>query len=207
MTKKATAEKKTTRKKKSSQEEIGEIQQLDLISGEYFTVKDEPEVNMDDYKIKKMGPFDLLDMMFTHPEKFDALPDDQLEQFAFLLNRRFAIKYPMQAAQFSKMGINLAWPLRSWALFVRRVEGTGRVPRFLYTSAGKKEKSKVGIDAFEEDVLVDYMKRYNLSRKDFKDMLQFFNDETVAHVEQYFKLNSKSEQKKMFKTGKSAADI
>ena len=204
MAKKATTEKKT-RKKKAS-DEIGEIQQMNLISGEYFTVTDEPEVNMDDYRIKKMGPFEVLDMMFTQPEKFDALSDEQLEQFAFLLNRRFAIKYPMQAAQFSKMGVNLAWQLRSWALFVRRVEGTGRVPRFLYASAGKKEKFKVGIDAFDDEVLVEYMKRYNLSRNDFKDMLQFFNDETVAHVEQYFKMNSKSEQKKMFKSGKNQVD-
>jgi hypothetical protein len=33
---------------------------------------------MDEYKIKKIGPFEVLDMMFRNPQQFDSLPDDQL---------------------------------------------------------------------------------------------------------------------------------
>ena len=193
MAKKATTTKRTSKKSQQS-----DIQELNLLTGEYFVSKPE-EDNMDEFKIKKLGPFDILDMMFKEPQRFDALPDTQLEQFAFILNRRFALKYPMQAAQFSKMGINQAWVLRSWAIFLRRVEGTRSVPRFLYTKKAEESK-KIGIDAFDDELIRDYMKRYELSKADFKDMLQFFNEETIAHVERFFKINSKAEQKKMFKS-------
>ena len=201
MAKKATTTKRAS--KKTTQE--ADYQELNLLTGEYFTNKPE-EDNIDEFKIKKMGPFELLDMMFKEPEKFDALPDETLEQFTFILNRRFALKYPMQAAQFSKMGTNLAWVLRAWAIFLRRIEGTRGVPRFLYTKKAEENK-KIGIDAFDDEVLRDYMKRYELSKADFKDMLQFFNDETVAHVERFFKINSKAEQKKMFKSNSKNSDI
>jgi hypothetical protein len=193
MAKKAATTKRTSKKSQQS-----DIQELNLLTGEYFVSKPE-EDNMDEFKIKKLGPFDILDMMFKEPQRFDALPDTQLEQFAFILNRRFALKYPMQAAQFSKMGINQAWVLRSWAIFLRRVEGTRGVPRFLYTKKAEESK-KIGIDAFDDELIRDYMKRYELSKADFKDMLQFFNEETIAHVERFFKINSKAEQKKMFKS-------
>ena len=193
MAKKATTTKRTSKKSQQS-----DIQELNLLTGEYFVSKPE-EDNMDEFKIKKLGPFDILDMMFKEPHRFDALPDNQLEQFAFILNRRFALKYPMQAAQFSKTGINQAWVLRSWAIFLRRVEGTRGVPRFLYTKKAEESK-KIGIDAFDDELIRDYMKRYELSKADFKDMLQFFNEETIAHVERFFKINSKAEQKKMFKS-------
>ena len=190
--------KKATTKRTSKKSQQSDIQELNLLTGEYFVSKPE-EDNMDEFKIKKPGPFDILDMMFKEPQRFDALPDTQLEQFAFILNRRFALKYPMQAAQFSKMGINQAWVLRSWAIFLRRVEGTRGVPRFLYTKKAEESK-KIGIDAFDDELIRDYMKRYDLSKADFKDMLQFFNEETIAHVERFFKINSKAEQKKMFKS-------
>lgn len=193
MAKKATTTKRTSKKSQQS-----DIQELNLLTGEYFVSKPEDD-NMDEFKIKKLGPFDILDMMFKEPQRFDALPDTQLEQFAFILNRRFALKYPMQAAQFSKMSINQAWVLRSWAIFLRRVEGTRCVPRFLYTKKAEESK-KIGIDAFDDELIRDYMKRYELSKADFKDMLQFFNEETIAHVERFFKINSKAEQKKMFKS-------
>lgn len=196
MTKKATTQKKSRSKKDAS---VENYQEYDLIDNQWTAPKEEEAVNMDDYKIRRMGPFDILDMMFKEPARFDSLPDDQLEQFGFLLNRRFAIKYPMQAAQFSKMGASQAWTLRAWALYLRRIERGGGVPRFLYTSSKKEDKQKVGIDAFDEETINDYLKRYELSRSDFKDMLQFFNEDTVAHVERFFKMNSKSEQKKMFK--------
>ena len=195
MAKKTTTPKKTRSKKETVPENY---QEFDLIEGQWSAPKEEETVNMDDYKIKRMGPFDILDMMFKEPARFDSLPDEQLEQFGFLLNRRFAIKYPMQAAQFSKMGASQAWTLRAWAYYLRRIERGSGVPRFLYTSK-KEEKQKVGIDAFDEETVNDYMKRYELSKSDLKDMLQFFNEETVAHIEHFFKMNSKSEQRKMFK--------
>lgn len=197
MAKKAT----TTKRTRKTKSESADYQELNLLTGERYVPKEET-INMDEYKIKKIGPFEVLDMMFRNPQQFDSLSDDQLEQFGFLLNRRFAIKYPMQAAQFSKSAMNQAWMLRAWAIYMRRVEGCNGVPRFLYTSTKKAEKEKVGIDAFDEEVINDYMKRYDLSKRDFADMLQFFNEETVAHVEHYFKMTNKNEQKKMFRETK-----
>ena len=76
MAKKATTTKRTSKKSQQS-----DIQELNLLTGEYFVSKPE-EDNMDEFKIKKLGPFDILDMMFKEPQHFDALPDAQLDQFA-----------------------------------------------------------------------------------------------------------------------------
>ena len=201
--------KKTTKKKTSSKAK-SEAVEYDLLAGAF---KDElpqeaPELTKDDFKIKKYGPFDILNMMFDDIGLFDTLPDKTLEDNYFLLNRRFAIKYPMQAAQFSRMGINEAWVLRFWRVFIRAKENCMYgPPKFLYTAGAKKQKeskAKVGIDAFDEDVINQYMIRYELSRKDFQDMLEFCNTETVADVERFWKTIDQTEQKKLFSQTKSS---
>lgn len=199
----ATAKKKTTTKAKT------EAVEFDLIEGKF---KDEIEqteeqYTKDDFKIKKLGPFDIINMMFDDTMGFDSLPEKTLADNYFLLNRRFAIKYPMQAAQLSKMGINEAWALKFWKVFIKAKENCSYgPPKFLYTAGAKKlkeSKAKVGIDAFDEDIINQYMIRYELSSKDFRDMLEFFNDETVADVEKFWKTVDPTEQKKLFSQSKT----
>ena len=48
------------------------------------------------------------------------------------------------------------------------------------------------------------MIRYELSRKDFQDMLEFCNTETVADVERFWKTIDQTEQKKLFSQTKSS---
>lgn len=200
--------KKTT--KKTSSKAKGEIVEFDLIEGKFKDEipQTEPELTKDDFKIKRLGPFDILNMMFDDTNGFNTLTDKTLADNYFLLNRRFAIKYPMQAAQLSKMGINEAWALRFWAMFIKAKENCAYgAPKFLYTAGAKKQKEskqKVGIDAFDEEIINQYMIRYELSRKDLQDMLEFSNEQTVADVERFYKSVDPTEQKKLFTQSKGS---
>ena len=195
--------KKTTRKKTASKSK-GEVVEFDLLEGKFKDElsSNEPELTKDDFKIKRLGPFDILSMMFDDTGGFNNLTDKTLTDNYFLLNRRFGIKYPMQAAQLSRMGINEAWALRFWAVFIKAKENCAYgTPKFLYTAGAKKQKEarqKIGIDAFDEEIINQYMIRYELSKKDFQDMLEFANDETVADVEKFYKSVDPTEQKKLF---------
>ena len=205
MAKKATSTKKSTAKSTKASAKSSNVQEFDLINDKWITEEDKkPELTKDDFKIKKPSFFDIINMMFNNPAAFDALPDSLLDENYFMINRRFAIKYPMQAAQFSRMGINQAAVVRQWPVFVKRVEQCYGTPRYIYTKTKKDEKEKIGIDAFDEELITDYMVHYNLSKKDFEDMLFFFNDETVADVERFYKVYSPEEQKKLFTRQKSS---
>lgn len=198
--------KSTTKKTASKAAKNTVVQEFDLLADKYVGEEDKkPQLTKDDFKIKKLSFFDIINMMFNNPAAFDALSDHVLEENYFMINRRFAIKYPMQAAQFSRMGINTAYVVRMWPVFVKRVEQCYGVPKFLYakTTDKKNDSQRVGIDAFDEDIINDYMIRYKLSRKDFEDMLFFFNDATVADVERFYRIYSPDEQKKLFTKQKS----
>ena len=201
----ATAKKTTTKKKSTTSKKTkSEIVEFDLLEGVFKDElpEQEPELTKEDFKIKKLGPFDILNMMFDDTNGFNTLTDKTLQDNYFLLNRRFAIKYPMQAAQLSKMGINEAWALRFWAMFIKAKENCAYgAPKFLYTAGAKKQKEskeKVGIDAFDEEIINQYMIRYELSKKDFQDMLEFSNEQTVSDVERFYKAVDPTEQKKLF---------
>lgn len=152
------------------------------------------------YKIKKIGPFDIINMMFTNKPMFDRLSDSILKQNFFMINRTFSIKYPLQAAMFNSLTINQAEVIRFWQVFLTAPsnEGYGRVPKFVYTKKAKMEDP----DNLDPDTVRDYCKRYHLNKKDFSDMLHFYHDETIHDLNEFAKLTDKKELAKMFTSEK-----
>lgn len=176
---------------------------IDLLTGQ--EIKEVPSENKKKeeaalFKIKKLGPFDIINMMFTNKAAFDRLSDSILKQNFFMINRTFSIKYPQQAAMFNSLTINQAEVIRFWQFFLTAPskEGYGRVPKFVYTKKAKMEDP----DNLDPAVVTDYCKRYHLSKKDFKDMLHFFHDETIEDINNFIKLTDKKEMAKMFTTEK-----
>lgn len=175
---------------------------IDLITGEEIIQKeDDSKTLKEEMKVKKLGPFDIINYMFTNKPIFDRMSDTLLKQHFFMINRTFAIKYPLQAAMFNKMGINEAEVIRFWQYFLTAPskEGYGRVPQFVYT----KRPKIVDPDNLDEETVVNYCKRYNLSKKDFKDMLYFYHDFTVKDVKEFEKRTDKKELAKMFSSEKN----
>ena len=145
------------------------------------------------------SPFDIINLIFTNYIEFKKLSDIILEKNYFIINRVFSIKYPLQAVQFNNTYINKAQVIKAWALFITAKEGYGKVPYFIYTKGAKKVneqlKSKTSFK-FDDSLIYNYCKRYNISLKDFKNIKSLYQDELIADMKKYEKLTSLKEQEK-----------
>jgi hypothetical protein len=148
---------------------------------------------------KAIGPYDIIKLMFTDLQGFDKLSNTMLERNAFMINRIFAIQFPAQAQCFNNSKINSADVVRSWRLFAVKTLGFGKVPGFVYTKGAKKSSElKEKVDNIAKDLREAYCKHYQISLRDFNDLLAMTHDELIADVERFEKINSISEQNKMF---------
>ena len=148
--------------------------------------------------VKPVGPYDIIQMMFTNRDKFDKLTDIILDKNFFIINRACAIKYPLQAALFNRLHINTAGVIKSWRNFLTTKEGFGRVPYFIYTKGAKKttEAKIKKTDNIDKETVKEYCKRYHITLKDYENLKLFFNDELIEDVKRYQKLISLKEQEK-----------
>ena len=95
MAKKTTTAKKTTANKKKSAIKS----EFDLLDDKFVTTEDreradaekaaEEQSAKDAFKVKRLGPFDIMKMMFADKSAFDRLTDAQLKEHYFIINRRF----------------------------------------------------------------------------------------------------------------------
>ncbi len=53
-------------------------------------------------------------------------------------------------------------------------------------------------------MLANYMKRYNLSKRDLNEMLMFFKQQTIEEIKRYISMYSPEEQIKLFTKEKSS---
>lgn len=135
-------------------------------------------------KPKAIGPFDIIKMMFTDKESFDKLSNLILSKNFFMINRIFAIKFPLQAQCFNMMGVDQANVIRSWQQFGVRQCGYGKVPSFVFTKTAKS-KETASVDELSKDLKNAYCNHYRISMKDLNDMLYFYHDSTVEHVKEF----------------------
>lgn len=149
---------------------------------------------------KAIGPYDIIKLMFTDIQGFDKLSNTMLERNAFMINRVFAIQFPAQAQCFNNSNINSADVVRSWRLFAVKTLGFGKVPNFVYTKGAKRTitETKEASDNITKDLRESYCRHYQLSLKDFNDLLSMSHDELIADVRKFEKINSVSEQAKAF---------
>ena len=148
--------------------------------------------------VKAIGPYDIIQMMFTNIDGFNKLTDIVLDKNFFIINRACAIKYPLQAALFNKLQINTAGVVKSWQQFLTKKEGYGRVPYFVYTKGAKKssEDKVKKTDNIDKETIKEYCKRYHINLKDYNTLKRFFDDELIADVKRYSKLISIKDQEK-----------
>lgn len=146
----------------------------------------------------EIGPLDIIKMIFTDKPAFDSLSNLILSKHFYIINRRFAIKYPLQAECFNNLKINPGEVIRAWANFLILKEGYGKIPGFLYTRGiqkiKKKQDEKQNIPSEE---LKQYAKYYNLSLKDVNDLKLFSFDklkEDIKRLQEMFKTKNQIEK-------------
>ena len=208
MAKKTSTTKNST--KSTSKKKANISAEFDLLDDRFVTSEEktfieeqknaEEEAIKNEFKKKSIGPYQIMKMMLEERHSFDALTDSVLKDNYFLINRQLAALFPQQAAKLSLIKINEAQVIRFWANFLK-VKGYTRIP---YIKTEKQSIANVNIDELDEEMLANYMKRYNLSKRDLNDMLIFFNQQTIEEIKRYISMYSPEEQIKLFTKEKSS---
>ena len=136
-------------------------------------------------KPKSISPFDIIGMIFTNRESFNNLSNLILSKNFFMINRIFAIQFPLQAQLFNNLNVSKSDVIKCWANFAVTKLGYGKIPSFVYTKGAKAISQIKNTDNIDKDLKEQYCKHYNISLKDFDDMLYFNHDNTIKHINQF----------------------
>lgn len=135
---------------------------------------------------KKNELFDIINSIFTVADLNSMYTDTALAQSAFMINRRMAIQYPLQANVLNINGTNGLDLVKFWGSFL--YTGSKYPPKWIYTAGGKKSKANADSKAtVTNTVIEEYCKWYKLSIKDVKFALSVFNDDMVSDIKDFEK--------------------
>lgn len=133
--------------------------------------------------------FETLGAIFNNKEYIYSLTAEQVKQMYFMINRRLAIKYPLQAQVFNTSKINPVDVLHFW---VDYLHNGMYPPRWIYTAgATKSQVKKESKKEISRPLIKEYCKHHKISLKDFDSAMKFFEDTCIKEVkefEQYLKL-------------------
>lgn len=153
-------------------------------------VEEVDESVVSDQKEKKQSPFITITIaLFMDPNYIYNLTAEAARQNIFMVLRRLAIKYPLEANVFNDGKVNQMDVLRFWSDFL--YNGVS-VPRWVFLSgAVKSRKTKDGIT---QDQIKLYKKHYGITNKDFEDAMRFFPDQVLDEVRDVSDLYERTEK-------------
>ena len=130
--------------------------------------------------------FDTLNALFTNKEYIVNLTNESIKQNIFMINRRIAIQYPLQAQVFNNNKVNPIDVLKFWSDFLY----TGRrPPGWIYTAGAAKSQAKKAAKAkVSPSMIKEYSLKYNISQKDVLACLRFFPEELLQEITEYEEL-------------------
>ena len=139
-------------------------------------------------KEKKSNPlFDLINALFTSREYVYGITAETAKQNLFMVLRRLAIKYPVEANVFNDSKVNPLDVIRFWSDYLY----CGVAPKWIYTSVTSKKKSKDDITSADIKL---YKTHNDITDAQFDDAMRFFHDELINEIKAerdlYKKLNS-----------------
>lgn len=141
-----------------------------------------------DKKEKKSNPlFDLINALFTSREYVYGITAETAKQNLFMVLRRLAIKYPVEANVFNDSKVNPLDVIRFWSDYLY----CGVAPKWIYTSVTSKKKSKDDITSADIKL---YKAHNDMTDAQFEDAMRFFGNELINEIKAerdfYKKLNS-----------------
>ena len=131
--------------------------------------------------------FDTLNALFTNKEYINDLTKETIKQNIFMINRRIAIKFPLQAQVFNNSKTNAVDVLKFWSDFLYTGQ---RPPGWIYTTGAVKSQAKK--DAKKEisnSLIKQYCNYYHCSVKDVESALKFYSEEMIAEIKDFETFN------------------
>lgn len=129
--------------------------------------------------------FDILNSIFTSKDVLSDYPAQTLKNNYFMINRRLAIKYPLQAQLFNNTKINQLDVIKFWNDFLSK----GGFPRWIYTPGAAKSKAAKDIKKKVTSKQIEsFCNHYNINKRDVDTAMKFFPEEMVAEILEYNKM-------------------
>ena len=131
--------------------------------------------------------FDVIKIIFTDPEEYKKLTNGEKQKNFFLLQRRFAINFPLQANVLQHIKINQVGVIDFWQAFLRKQYKF--VPGWMYTKGVKKsEEVKEKKANISNETIKEYCKRNNIDDKTIRDALRFYYEDTIKELQEFEKI-------------------
>ena len=132
---------------------------------------------------KKNVLFDILNALFINKDIVKNITNESARQNLFMINRRLAIKYPMQAQLFNISGVNAKDVIMSWSDFLY----CSSIPRWIYTPGAAKTKSSAK-EYIKQDALIKrYRSYYNIGTRDMESYIRLFPENAEADLKNFAK--------------------
>lgn len=134
-------------------------------------------------------PYDLkhiTDFIFINKSEYENLSHEDKEKFFFIINRKFARKFPKHAKFLNKKSIDKSIALDIWYYFFvkQRING---IPEW-YWFKQKTNKEKTFLKPEETDFFINF---YDITEKDINFIEKNYPDELKEEVKIFKKFNKK----------------
>lgn len=132
--------------------------------------------------------FEVLNIMFEKPDEWKDLTNIEKKKNYFLIQRRLAINFPMQANALQHLRINPTHVVNFWQYFIRVKQKYTQLPGWMYTKGVKKTqevKEKVSVS---KNVIDEYARLNRLDRKSVEEALMFYPDAMKKTLQDFQKM-------------------
>jgi len=147
-------------------------------------VVQKPKEDFVDMKPSKSTVWDYVNMMFSNPKEFDKILNYEKGSNFFMLQRTFAIKYPLQAAALNLNGINHGEVVNYWAQSIGPLYS--KSPSWIYQAfkevKAKKQVERAKINNIPEEVILKWCQLNYSSKREFNEILEYCGQEFLKEL-------------------------
>jgi len=136
-----------------------------------------------------MQLFEFTKILFENPAEWaNITPGEKRKQY-FMVQRRFAIQFPMQANALQHLKVNQAGVMDFWQKFMWNIY-KGRTPGWMYTKGVKKAKEvkERKNHNITGSLISQYAAKMEIDKKSIYDALEFYPDLIVKEIKQFEKV-------------------
>ncbi len=134
-----------------------------------------------------MGPFEVSKIIFESPGQYSDLTKGDKRSNFFILQRRFAINFPIQAHLLQHIRINMEASVDWWQRFLRKQYT--KTPYWMFQKGVKfhqeKEEKKIKITS---ETISEYCRFYQKDPKQIKDAINFYPEEMQKMMNDFQKM-------------------
>lgn len=134
-----------------------------------------------------MDLFDLIKTIFNDPVEYSKVPAGEKRKHFFMIQRRMAVNFPLQANILQQLKINQSAVVDFWQWFIRKQYKYA--PSWIYTKGVKKSQEfKEKKSNVSSNLITEYSKYFKIDRKSIVDSLEFYPEKMTEELKNFEKI-------------------